>query len=148
MNKEYLLEMYKIEAAKYASIREINWRINTSYATVLILAIYGKVKGDFSFAGVDRYWQLLIYTGCILLQAILIYRINSSFRGSLTRMNNIASYLLDETITPGIKLKEIIKVPVRSTYTWQYLMVGITILLIFVFDISKPVLSILQKLSV
>jgi hypothetical protein len=63
-------------------------------------------------------------------------------------MNNIASYLLDETITPGIKLKEIIKVPVRSTYTWQYLMVGITILLIFVFDISKPVLSILQKLSV
>jgi hypothetical protein len=136
-DKDYLLELYKIEAAKYSSVREINWRINTSLATVLILAIYGKAKDEFNLDGVNRYCQILIYAACLLLHAILIYRINMSFSKTLNRMHNIAKYLFDDNTTSGIKLEKIIKIPAKTNFAWQYLILGITIFLIIIFDIFQ-----------
>jgi len=50
-NKEYLLEIYKIESEKYSKTREVHWKFNIAFWTVLIVAIYAQYTEKFNLAG-------------------------------------------------------------------------------------------------
>src|SRR5688572_853287 len=97
MDKNVLLEIYKIEAEKYNKTRDIQWRLNIAIWTVLIVAIYAKSQSAFNFNNWSIPIQVTIGIVYLAVHAAFIFNIHGSMNRSLARMHNMASYIMEES---------------------------------------------------
>jgi hypothetical protein len=135
--KNYLLEIYKVEAEKYNKTREIHWKMNISLWTVLIVAIYAKSQNQFTFSKLPICLEMLIYLLFLVIHFVFIFKIHGSLNRSLARMNDMASYLLKEKDEIEYKWNDLGKNAPQENNYWEFLQLGITLFLILIFWLIK-----------
>ena len=101
--KEALLEIYKIEYSKYEKTRGIQWKMNIAIWTLISALAYATAKGDIGALKNHLPWCITIIAGllsaCIcIVHAIFLSRIQLSLNNSMTRLENIASYLCNKSL--------------------------------------------------
>jgi len=132
--KDYVLEIYKVEAEKYNKTREIHWKMNIAIWTVLIVAIYGKSQHGLTIS--HNFWnEMVIYFCYLLVHFIFIFLIHGSLHRSLTRMHNMASFLLEQGDELKIKWKDFEKRAFKKYGLWEFWQLWITFFLIIIFHI-------------
>src|SRR4030095_14916216 len=97
--KEHLLEIYKTEAEKYNKTRDIHWKLNIAIWTVLIVAIYGKMKEEID--ALPYLYECVIGIAFIGLHFFFIYNIHGSLNRSLNRMHDMGHRTYQTTIQLG-----------------------------------------------
>ncbi|HKB43873.1 MAG TPA: hypothetical protein VKC90_05780 [Chitinophagaceae bacterium] len=131
MKKDYLIEIYKVEAEKYNKTRDIHWKVNLSICTVLVVLIYAKLEGK--IRNLPLFFQGFVLLSFIGLHIIFIRNIHQSLSRSLTRLHNIAAHLLEQDENAKMKWVDFNKKTPYGKYGWEYWQLGITIFLIAIF---------------
>ena len=131
--KDYLLEIYKVEADKYNKTRDIHWKMNIAIWSVLIVAIYGKSQFGLTISPM-RQIVILVYSLVTSVQISFIILIHGSLHRSLNRMKNMVVFILEKSPQEIIKWREMEKITFKKSIFWESWQVAITILLIFIFD--------------
>lgn len=137
MNKNYLSEIYKVEAEKYSKTRDIHWRVNISIWTVLIVAIYVKFQNGFDLTTLSHWLRFLIYSFYLIVHAIFIFKMHGSLNRSLARMHDMATYLIEDKNDETIKWMDIGKKAPKPNYYWEFLQLSISLFLIGIFHFMK-----------
>lgn len=132
--KEFLVEIYKVESEKYNSTRELHWKINIAVWTVLAASII--IKAQKGFLSIDSCSQILLLFGYAGMHFLFILYIHASLWRSLTRMHNMATFLLSNQAN-GLSWTDFSK-PVPQPYKyWELWQILITIFLCIVFSVIK-----------
>ena len=91
MENQNLREIYKVEAEKYNKTRDIQWKMNLAFWTLLIVAIYVKSKHELI---IPQFSEIIAGILCILFHLLFVLHIHGSLERSLNRMHNMANCLL------------------------------------------------------
>jgi hypothetical protein len=142
MNKEHLIEIYKVEAEKYNKTRDIQWKMNVAFWTVLIVGIYSKSKEGFKLQ--EELYVGLLY---VLLHLLFVVQIQASLGRSITRLRHCGDYILEGVTTKIIGVREL-EIPLNRSFKevgrdilWHVFQIGITIFLVFIFDAMPEVVK-------
>jgi hypothetical protein len=135
MDKQYLVEIYKVEAEKYNKTRDIHWKINIAIWTVLVLAIYTVSQNKVLIKSV--YFEVMAALFYLIIHFLFVREIHGSLKRSLTRMHNIASELLDEKKEPKITWQGFSEKIPMDTGIWEYLQLVMTVFLIGIYFLIK-----------
>ncbi len=135
MDKKDLIEIYKVEAEKYNKTRDIHWKMNIAIWTLLVIAIYAKSQGKLPLDMCVNIVASLVY---LVMHGFFVIEIHGSLYRSLTRMHNMASSLLEENENVNHKWTDFDKKIYMRTGWWEYLQLGITIFLLVIYIIMKP----------
>lgn len=138
----HLIEIYKVEAEKYNKTRDIQWKMNVAFWTVLIVGIYAKSSKE----GLDiggKCFQACIGASYVLLHFIFVVQIQGSLRRSITRLRNCADNILQEDESKVVTVHDI-EVPIHRTQKevwrdvgWHFFQIVITIVLAYIFIAIK-----------
>ena len=144
-DKKYLVEFYKVEAEKYNKTRDVQWKMNLAFWTVLIVAIYSKTKEGFTLDSLPLWLQAIILILFIYVHSIFIFQIQGSLNRSLGRMRNLGAYLVEKEEKDTTSINEIEQDPFKDnaeyksrTKKWHLFQISITIFLVVLFFILKP----------
>ena len=145
MDKNVLLEIYKIEAEKYNKTRDIQWRLNIAIWTVLIVAIYAKSQSEFNFNKWPITVQIAIGLIYLVVHAVFIFNIHGSMNRSLARMHNMASYIMEEKKDVPLKWIDLEFGASKPRGNWEWLQLVISIFLIMIFYMTDAAIGNLTK---
>lgn len=131
--RDYLVDIYKTEAEKYNKTRDIQWRMNIAIWTLIVLAIVAKGNGNVDFDKISNSCLLCLSFALLGIHIAFIIQIHGSLHRSLTRLHNIAEYLVSVEENP-LKWTDFEKSGSAKFQTiWEYLQAGITSILIIIF---------------
>ncbi len=131
--KDYMVEIYKVEADKYSKTREIHWKVDIAIWTVLVVAIYGQSTQKFTLEEAGSNMKFWICFAVLLAHIAFVIKIHRSINRSLARMNAMATHLLESPDAAEFKWIDIGKSKIKTGLTWELLQVLITLILLMVF---------------
>lgn len=128
-DEELYIEVYKVEASKYDSTRNIQWKMNISIWTVIIVGIYAKSQNQLNYPEYINIIASLVY---LVIHSMFVFFIQKSLSRSLTRMERMAKHMLKDKTLTWAEIDEGLK---RKNRRWEYLQIFVTafLLLIFIF---------------
>jgi hypothetical protein len=139
-NKEHIIEIYKVEAEKYNKTRDIQWKMNVAFWTVLIVGIYAKSKNDLNLCAINHVQQILIGTIYIFIHGVFVYQIQGSLRRSITRLRNSANEVLDNKEENNITIDDLqaklswTRAEQIRNISWHVFQISITGFLVLLFE--------------
>lgn len=129
--RNYVTEIYKVEADKYSKTREIHWKVNISIWTVLIVAIYAKANGNLGLSELNNWIEFGLYLLYVFIHTVFVYKMHGSINRSLQRMVNMARYLVDNN-TSVTKWEDFERKTIKTGNNWEILQVSVTVFLIII----------------
>jgi hypothetical protein len=136
MEKEHLLEIYKVEAEKYNKTRDIHWKMNIALWSLIVLTIYAKLEGKFPSPRFPLCMQSLIFGLFAILNIAFIWLIHNSMDNSLRRMRKMAVHIVEHN-GGQLKWQDLHKKEgwegwSTASFYWRLFQIGTTLLLIAV----------------
>lgn len=136
-DKQSITEIYKAEASKYDKTREIQWRLNLAFWTLIVLAALAKVEHH---AELPAYVRLFVYFGFLVVYTLFIVEIKKSQIRSFTRMRNLAKFIIESKERTRFSWKEVEHPKASLSWAWELMQFSITTLLLFALEFM-PVAS-------
>jgi hypothetical protein len=131
--KQCLVEIYKVEAGKYNASRDIQWKINVAVWTVMFLAVYSKIQKPFT---INKSLLFAIAGLFVVLHFLFIKIMHESQKRSLSRLNNIATFLIEKEENESVSWQDMSVLVPNLKLRENYLQVLITIFLVAIFFYS------------
>lgn len=139
MNKQDLLEIYKVEADKYNKTRDIQWKMNVAIWSLLIAATYFDFAKEFNY-----FVRFIICIFAFLIHAWFVSVIQGSLNRSLARLHNISIYVIEQDENDSLKWKDLEKFKSDKTLkfkkrllkpkiSWAVIQLAVTFSLLYIF---------------
>jgi hypothetical protein len=130
MENDNLKEIYKVEAEKYNKTRDIQWKMNLAFWTLLIVAIYAKTKHELRIPISAEISAGVLF---IVFHLLFVLHIHGSLERSLNRMHNMANFLLGNEVVPNKSLEYFEIKKISLSLGWHILQIAITTGLVIMF---------------
>ncbi|HLY71059.1 MAG TPA: hypothetical protein VKR53_15105 [Puia sp.] len=131
MDKNHLIEIYKVEAEKYNKTRDIHWKMNIAMWTLLIVALYAKMKGEIKSLPIPC--EICMCLLFVFLHIVFIGFIHGSLNRSLTRMKNMSNYLIRDDNVPIQNFDSFDSPRATVNSGWEFLQAAIGAILLAIY---------------
>lgn len=142
MTRTEAMEVYHDRSAKFKNTQSIQWKMNLSIWTILVLAIFYKSKINFPSCNGDCItwscgFQILMSLIVIFVHFSYCYRIQRSLDSDKAVKKSIVTQL-NSSINPNLNVKiDLESESAKSPWAWIVIQITVTAILVIVFWFSK-----------